>query len=227
MFEEELPENIQNEVTTLTEVTSNEITFIKSKDWVNDPDRSSRMKKYKLHARFTDNAVENATKFYAIAKDYVHYESVKGLLTTFIEFVDIFSKNFENYKKLQVWTNYPDTTDEELIAIEVEATFQSDILNQLQTFKNKLKKIDISDADSKLNKVVLPIFQDTPLGIMLMDQVFERYPITEVIVNKKLSMLEVKEIEEKEELPIKKVKVKKDEKVPTKKVSRGVRSKRS
>jgi hypothetical protein len=39
--------------------------------------------------------------------------------------------------------------------------------------------------------------------------------------------LEVKEIEEKEELPIKKVKVKKDEKVPTKKVSRGVRSKRS
>lgn len=228
MYTEELPEAVVNELETLTEATNNELTFIKSKNWINDPDRSSRIKKCALHTKFTGNAVENATKFYTVAKDYIHEEAVRSLFLTFIEFVDIFSKNFEKYKKIQVWTTYPDELEEELLAIEAEATFQSDTLKQVQTFKNKIKKIDVSDANSKLNKINLPIFQDTPLGIMFIDQVYERYPITREAVNKKLATLnKVETIVKNIEVEDIKVKAKKNEKVPTKKISRGVRSKRS
>jgi hypothetical protein len=66
-----------------------------------------------------------------------------------------------------------------------------------------------------------------------MDQVYERYPITKEIVDRKMATLVKEEqevipvIEEISEPTVKKVKAKKNEKVPTKKVPRGVRSKRS
>lgn len=212
MYIDELPEFIQNELLVLGEATNNELDFIKSQQWINDPDRGARIRKYKLHTRFTENAVENATRFYMVAKDYMHHDVVKTQFIVFMEFVEIFSKSFEEYKKIQEWTKYLSDSDEEITAIEAEATFQSDILNKVQEFKNKVKKIDISDSNSKLNKVVLPIFQDIPLGIAFVDQAYERYPITKEIVERKLATLQP--LERKE-----------DEKVPVKKVSRGKRPK--
>ncbi len=195
MYTEELPESIQNELLVLSEITNNELEFVKSQRWINDPDRGARIRKYKLHVNFTNNAVENATRFYNIAKDYMHNNDVKDLFLVFLEFVGILSKSFEDYKKIQIWTKYNSDTDEELAAIEAEATFQSDILNKVQEFKNKVRKIDISDSNSKLNKISLPIFQDTPLSIVFMDQVFERYPITKEATERKLATLERKEDE--------------------------------
>ncbi len=214
MIEEELPEAIQNGILVLTEATNNELDYIKSQQWINDPDRGARIRKYKLHSKFTENAVENAVRFYTEAKDYMHNPDIKALFTVFIEFVNIFSKSFEDYKKIQEWTKYSSESEAEIAAIEAEATFQSDILNRVQEFKNKVKKIDLND-NSKSDKITLPIYQDTPLGIMFMDQVYERYPITKEIVERKLATLPQKE------------EPKVDEKVPVKKVSRGKRPKMS
>ncbi len=97
-----------------------------------------------------------------------------------LEFEFLYRSRYELYKGIQDWTgpayeiSADDGEDENPEKnVEAEATFQSDILKNVQSYKNKLKSVSIS-GDSK--GFVPPIFQNIPLGLMFSEMAEERYP---------------------------------------------------
>lgn len=181
---EEIEEDLLNEIEVLLEPAKKEFEYISKNNWIEEPSRNVRIKKHKIQENFTKNVVNNLSEFFPKIKNYTRHEEVRNLVSLLLSFTEIYSSRFEEYKKLQDWSNYPILEDDKdsTFDIEAESTFQSEILRNIQTWKNKLKRVTL---DNNLDTFVLPVIKNIHLGIMFSDFVYEKYPETKEIVDRK------------------------------------------
>jgi hypothetical protein len=183
---EEIGEDLLNEIELLLEPAKKELDYISKNNWIEEPSRNVRIKKHKIQENFTGNVVQNLSEFFPKIKAYTNNEIVRNLVETLLKFPETYSNRFEEYKKIQDWSNYPilEEDKDSTFDVELESAFQSGILRNIQSWKNKLKRVTL---DSSLDSFVLPVVKNTNLGIMFSDYVFEKYPETKEIVDRKFS----------------------------------------
>lgn len=168
-----LDKKIEDHLDLTLPAAKKEIKFIKEHDWSKIPRLEKRESKYILQNILNDRNINALVKLHSLAKEDLGHPKVKDAVGIFLEFYKVLDERYAYVDKRFDWTKF-DQEDENVEAkMEAEMKFQSEVLKNLTSFKERLRKINFGQETSTLD---IPIYADKPIPLTMSQSLEERYP---------------------------------------------------
>lgn len=189
---QELDSTVLDHINLITGPAKKELKYMKDHDWSEVKNIKRRKNMYDLQHILVDRNINALIKLHNLASDNLGHPQVKSTIKLLLPFFHLLEKRYETVDKLFDWTKFVEedfVKDEDSKGRSIESLqseeieFQSGVLKDLSTFKERLRKINFGE-DSKV--VTIPIFGDTPIPIVMSAAIENRYPEVKELVDKKL-----------------------------------------
>ena len=170
---EELDDNIVLYIDSIKIPQERNLQILKESDWSTKGKLEEREDLYKIHAFFVQRAVDNASKLYEIAAGDTRKKAVKNMLETLSEIFNIQSKRVESYISANDWSKDLAVSGTVSGSMLEEAEFQSKILQEINSARAKMQKLNIGD---NIRSVNVPIFGDHPVPLIMRKAFEKKFP---------------------------------------------------
>ena len=171
---EEINVSVESFLDTIEKTINNELKFVKSNDWTKKATIKERNDLHDLQFLLTDRSVKHANKLYSLSVQAGNDDSkkVKDMLKLLLTFYKLYEERYDYYTNKQDYNKILDDVETEKINIKAEIEFQSDLVKNLTSFKETVRKIDINGESTK-NQI--QVFNDIPIPFLMKKAVINRY----------------------------------------------------
>ena len=168
-----LDKKIQDLLDLTLPAAKKELNFVKSVDWTDIDNLERREMKYNLQHKLNDRNLNVLVKLYHLAIEDLYHPDVKKAIKIFIEFYYILDKRYAVMDKKYDWTKFDQEAKDAESKMAAELSFQTEVLKNLTTFRERLRKINFGEESTALD---IPIHSDKPVPITMSDSIEARYP---------------------------------------------------
>ncbi len=171
----ELTPGIEDILFTFEKSIDPELKLIRDKDW-SILEGPKLKKTHDLQKIWTTRNIDHASKLYKEAKKdgVLNNTKIKRILEKVTALVDIYESRYESFYSKRDWNKYlEDDSEEDSDKIEAEVNFQSQLHDNLMSFKRSVREFDLS---TEKEKVEIPVFNHTPVPFPMRFSVEERFP---------------------------------------------------
>lgn len=173
-------------VETLESSLGPELKAIEEKDW-SSMEGDKMRKTQKIHKILTERNISHGEKLFKDAAESgdLHNPRVKSILESIVKLVHIYSLRYESFYSRNDWNKYlEDDGLDPGIDVEAELSYQSQLLDTMIEFKQKISKFDLS---STKEKIAIPTHGKTTVPFIMREAVYARYPEVKEFMDRKMS----------------------------------------
>lgn len=159
-----------------------ELKFIKEHDWSTVAKLDKRESMYNLQSILNDRNISALIKLYSLAEEDLGNPEIRKSIRLLLEFYYILEARYNHVTTAFDWTEFDEADANVEKKMELEIAFQSGVLKDLSSFKERLRKINFGEESDNLD---IPIHADKPIPMTMSVAIEERYPEIRQFINKK------------------------------------------
>jgi hypothetical protein len=178
-----LDKKIQDHLDLVMPPAKKELKFIKEHDWSIVSKLEKRESMYNLQSILNDRNISALIKLYSLAEEELGNPEVNKSIKLLLEFYYILEKRYNHVTRAFDWTEFDEADSNVEKRMEMEIAFQSGVLKELSSLKERLRKINFGEESDNLD---VPIHSDKPIPFTMSNAIEERYPEVRAFINKKI-----------------------------------------
>jgi hypothetical protein len=168
-----LDKKIQDLLDLTLPAAKKELNFIKGQNWSVIDNLEKREIKYNIQHKLNDRNLNVLIKLYHLSIEDLYHPDVKKAIKIFLEFYYLLDERYAVVDKKYDWTKFDQEEKNVEAKMEAELSFQTEVLKNLTTFRERLRKINFGEESTALD---IPIHSDKPVPITMCDSIEARYP---------------------------------------------------
>lgn len=179
---EQLNEDIQDFIDSISITAKKEASYIKKNNWADISDPKFRSEEFDLQNLLIERNLSHASSLYKLSKADLKHPAVKSMLDELIAPFRIHGERITKYILESDWTEQL-TEGASRGAMKQEIEFQSEINRNLAKFKADVRKLNYSD---EAQSVDIQIYGDVPIPLLMNSALEARFSeISEMLAKKR------------------------------------------